>query len=76
MFYFWNKKASTFSVQYLPKPILNHRVISTIAMGKSFKYFGRYFNFSKDNHNHLSQVLGLIPSLMSKIDLISCHPKN
>ena len=29
-----------------------------------------------DNHNHKSEVLDLISSLMSKIDLIPCHPKN
>ena len=47
------KKASTASVQYLPKLILNHDVLPTTAKGDSFKYLGRYFNFSMDNHDHM-----------------------
>ena len=70
------KKASTSSVQYLPKLILNHDVLPTIAKGDSFKYLGRHFNFSMDNHDHMSEVLDLFSSLMSKIDLLPCHPKN
>ena len=70
------KKASTSSVQYLPKLILNHDVIPTISKGESFKYLGRYFNFSMDNHSHMSEVLDLLSSLMNKIDLLHCHPKN
>ena len=70
------KKASTSFVQYLPKLILNHDVLPTIAKGDSFKYLGRHFNFSMDNHDHMSEVLDLFSSLMSKIDLLPCHPKN
>jgi len=29
-----------------------------------------------DNHDHMSEVLDLFSSLMSKIDLIPCYPKN
>ena len=70
------KKASTSSVQYLPKLILNHDLIPTAEIGKSFKYLGRYFNFSMDNHNHLSEVLDLVTTLLAQIDGIPCHPKN
>ena len=70
------KKSSTSSIQCLPKLILNHGLIPTVDIGKSFKCFGRYFNFPMDNHNHMSEGLDLISSLMSKIDLIPCHPKN
>ena len=35
------KKASTSSVQYLPKLILNHALVPTVEIGKSFKYLGR-----------------------------------
>ena len=70
------KKASTSFVQYLPKLVLNHDLIPTVEIGKSFKYLGRYFSFSMDNHNHLSEVLDLITNLMTQIDRIPCHPKN
>ena len=48
------KKASTSSVQYLLKLILNHDLTPTVEIGKSFKYLGRCFNFSMGNHNHFS----------------------
>ena len=72
---FGKKEASTSSVQYLPTLILTHDVLPTIAKGDSVKYPGRHVNFSMDNHDHLSEVLDLFSSLMSKIDLIPCHPK-
>ena len=58
------KKASTSSVQYLPKLILNHDALPTIAKGDSFKYLGRHFSFSMDNHDHMSEVLDLFSSLI------------
>ena len=70
------KKASTSSVQYLPKLVLNHDLVPTIEIGKSFKYLGRHFNFTMDNHNHMSEVLDIFSGLMKKIDCIPCHPKN
>ena len=70
------KKASTSSVQYLPKLIVNHDLIPTVEIGKSFKYLGRYFNFSMDNHNHLSEVLDLVSTMIAQIDGIPCHPEN
>ena len=70
------KKGSTSSVQYLPKLILNHDLIPTVDSGKTFKYLGRYFNFSMDNHNHLSEVLDLVTTLMAQSNGIPCHPKN
>ena len=62
------KKASTSSVQYLPKLILNHDLIPTVEIGKSFKHLGRYFNFSMDNLNHLSEVLDLVTTLLAQIE--------
>ena len=70
------KKACTSSVQYLPKLILNHDVLPTIAKGDSFKYLSRHFNFSIANHDHMSEVLDPFSSLISKIGIIPCHPKN
>ena len=76
MFHFRNKKASTSSVQYLPKLILNHDSIPTVEIGKPCKYLGRYCNVSMTNHNHLFNVLDLVTNLMKQIDGIPCHPTN
>ena len=56
--------------------MLNNDLIPTVEIGKSFKYLGRYFNFSMDNQNHLSEILDLLTNLMKQIDGIPCHPKN
>ena len=70
------KHGYAYSVQYLPKMALNYDLIPTVEIGKSFKYLGRYFDFSMNNHNHLSEVLDLITNVMTQIDRIPCHPKN
>ena len=70
------RKSSTASTQYLPKLLINQFPVPTVAVGNSFKYLGRYFNFSMDNIDHMSKVLQLITGLMRKIDEIPCHPKN
>ena len=73
---FGNKKSATSSIQYLPKLFINQAVIPSVEIGKSFKYLGRYFNFSMNNIDHKTEVLTLISDLMSNIDKILCHPKN
>ena len=70
------KKASTSSTQFLPKLILNNAVIPLIDIEKSFRYLGRYFNFSMNNTQHMSDLLDTTDSLMSKINDLPCHPKN
>ena len=70
------KKSATSSIQYLPKLLINQAVVPSVEIGKSFKYLGRYFNFSMNNIDHKTEVLTLISDLMSKIDKIPCHPKN
>ena len=70
------KKAATSSCQYLPKLIINNSVVPTVAKDMSFKYLGRYFNFTMDNSDHMSTLLNSINDLMVKIDCLPCHPKN
>ena len=70
------KKSSTSSTQYLPKLIINHDVVPTVDIGKSFKYLGRRFNYAMDNQIHMSEALDLLQDLMKRIDSLSCHPKN
>ena len=70
------KKVSTSSMQYLSKLLSNHGLVPTVGIGESFKYRGRHFNFTMDNHNHMSKVLDIFSGLMKKLDCIPCHPKN
>ena len=47
------KKASTSSIQFHPKLILNNAVIPPIDIEKSFRYLNRYFNFSMNNKSSI-----------------------
>ena len=69
------KKSSTSSTQFLPKLIINRQLVPVVNIGESFKYLGRYFNFSMDSSNHMSILLETTHDLMTKIDQLPCHPK-
>ena len=56
--------------------LINNSVVPTVAKGMSFKYLGRYFNFTMDNSDHMSTLLNSVNDLMVKIDCLPCHPKN
>ena len=47
------KKAISKSVQYLPKLIINNKMIPTTKIGEPFQYLGRYFDFNMSNDNHI-----------------------
>ena len=70
------KRSSTSSTQYLPKLIINHEVVPTIDIGKSFRYLGRHCNYAMDNQIHMPEALDLLQDFMNRIDRLSCHPKN
>ena len=70
------KMASTSSIQFLPKLTINIVFVPPIDSGKSFRYLGRYFNFSMDNQHHMSDLLHTTNTLMNKINHLPCHPKN
>ena len=70
------KNSSTSSTQYLPKLRINQQIVPSVETGKSFKYLGRYFNYSMNNENHMSEVVDLLNDLMQKIDILPCHPQN
>ena len=70
------KKAITKSVQYLPKLLINNQLIPTIAIGNSFQYLGRYFDFHMSNENHKTEIITQINDLMTDIDSKPLHPKN
>ena len=70
------KKSTTSSVQFLPKLIINNSLVPTVVRNNSYKYLGRFFNFSMDNTDHMSALLSTINDLMMKVDCLPCHPKN
>ena len=52
------KKAISKSVQYLPKLLINNRLIPTVKIGESFEYLGRYFDrgaFHSENLVHFAK---------------------
>ena len=65
------KKASASSVQYLLKLVLHHDLVPTVDIGKSFKYTGRHFNFTMDNHILISEVIDIFSGLLKKASLIT-----
>ena len=70
------RKSSTSSIQFLPKLIINRKLVPVVNIGVSFKYQGCYFNFSMDNSKRISILLETTNDLMTKIDQLPCHPKN
>ena len=70
------KKSITKSIQYLPKLLINQNLIPAINLGASFKYLGRYFNFTMSDEDHKTDVTTLMDELMSDIHSKPLHPKN
>ena len=70
------KKAISKSVQYLPKLIINNKLIPTTKIGEAFQYLGRYFDFNMSNDNHKMELTKLINELMTDIDSKPLHPRN
>ena len=62
------KQASTSSIQFLPKLVLNNAVVFPIEIKKSCKYLGRYFNFNMSNQQRMSDLLDTTNNLKSKIN--------
>ena len=62
------KKASTSSMQFRPKRIINNVLVPSVDIGRPFRYLSEYFNFSMDNLQHMSDILDLTNTLMNKIN--------
>ena len=58
------KKAISKSVQYLPKLLINNRLIPTVKIGESFEYLGRYFDFNMSNDKHKAELTTLVNELL------------
>ena len=60
------KKSARRSIQYLSKLLVNSELVPCVQLGDSFRYLlGRYFDFN----------ISTIVHIMSKINLLSLHPK-
>ncbi len=70
------KKILTKSVQYLPKLMINNKLIPTTKIGDSFRYLGKYFDFSMSDNEHKQELITLLNDIMSEIDLKPLHPRN
>ena len=70
------KKASTSSVQYLSKLLINKNVVPAVEKGKSFRHLRRFFNYLMDNKQHMSDLLDVTNHLLRKINDLPFHPKN
>ena len=69
------RKTLTKSVQYLPKLLINNKLIPTTEIGQSFRYLGKYFDFDMSEKEHKEELASLLEDIMSDIDLKLLHPK-
>ena len=70
------KKQSTRSIQFQPKLILDCDLIPAVKTGDSFRYLGRYFDFSMSNASHKSEPCEILISVLTEVDRLPLHPKN
>ena len=73
---FGMKKASTKSIQYLPRLLINNQLIPATKIGECFQYLGRYFDFKMSDQQHKSELSSIIDDLMTDIDSKPLHSKN
>ena len=59
------KKATTKSIQFLPKLLINNRLLPKINIGESFQYLGRYFDFEMSNNNHKEELTSLVMLILT-----------
>ena len=62
-------------MQFQPKLFINSELVPPVKADDSFRYLGRHFDFSMSNVMHESELLGILGSLMSDIDMLPSHPK-
>ena len=70
------KKAISESVQYLPKLLINNRLIPTVKIRESFQHLGRCFDFNMSNDKHKAELTTLLNELLTDIDSKPLHPNN
>ena len=70
------KKFSTRSLQFQPSLLINHAPVPTVKQGESFRYLGRYFDFTMSSQIHKNKLSSLFTELLKEIDSLPLHPKN
>jgi hypothetical protein len=70
------KKSLTKSIQYLPRLLIDNKLIPATKIGESFRYLGKYFDFNMSDKDHKQELITLLQDIMSEIDLKPLHPKN
>ena len=73
---FGMRKQSLKSIQFQPKLFMNSELVPPVKADDSFRYLGRHFDFSMSNAMHKSELLEILESLMSDVDILPIHPKN
>ena len=68
-------KENTTLTQTKLKLYVNNEVISPLKENESFKYLGRYFNFSMNNQKHKEQ-LEITTTMLNNINKLPLHPNN
>ena len=69
-------KKSAISTQTKPKLCVNNEVIPPLKDDESFKYLGRYFNFSINNQKYKEELLETTTTTLSNINKLPVHSKN
>ena len=73
---FGMRKQSLKSIQFQPKLFMNSELVPPVKADDSFRYLGRHFDFSMSNAMHKSELLEILESLMSDVDILPIHPKS
>ena len=68
-------KKNTTLMQIKPKHYAKNEAIPPLKDNESFKYLGRYFNFSMNNQKHKEQ-LEITTTMLNNINKLPLHPNN
>ena len=69
-------KKNTTWTQTKPKLYVINEVIPPLKVDESFKYLGRYFNFSMNNQKHKEELLETTTTTLNNIIKLPLHPNN
>ena len=67
---FGMRKQLTKSLQSQPKLFINSELFPPVKADDSIRYLGRHFDFSMSTAVHKSELLEILGSLMSEIDML------
>ena len=70
------RKKNTDLPQTKARLYVDNEIISPLQDNESFKYLGRYFNFSMDNQKHKAELLETTTTILNNINKLPLHPNN